>query len=486
MADILFLYASPHVELARTTVAKLHDELITMTIWWDEGRSRESWDTEFKEALQNARCAVVLWNKEAAEMGRQSIMNEIVEVESGRVPILALHTDSAPARGAIENAKSLDYSGPSSIGNVVNSIFDTLGDGRDWIDVLDSGEIQLPCFVRSVSSHETLISPKSALEALVRHPSTEPVLISSYDIFCSNQDKDEIKSLIQKLQSKGVAIFLDSGNYESYRKGESTDDSSRHHRLNAEQKIVWDHEKHLEISSSIEADVGFQFDPTDGLRGNNLHGIVSKATAYFENEERESKCQRLVPIIHIPRSDDGSAQIEKLTDVASRIIKKLQPFMIAVPERELGEGLCQRVKTVQGLRKTLDEMGKYRKIHLLGTGNPVSIAVLAKAGADSFDGLEWCRTVADHETGHLFHAQHFDFFADQRAFSPNENVRNIISDPDADWRSKLLLHNLDFFDDWIGRLRFNLKRGTIRPLLEKSLRAEQLESLDRQLPEISK
>jgi hypothetical protein len=36
-------------------------------------------------------------------------------------------------------------------------------------------------------------------------------------------------------------------------------------------------------------------------------------------------------------------------------------------------------------------------------GNPWSIAVLTAAGADSFDGLEWCRVTVDRRTAQLHH-----------------------------------------------------------------------------------
>jgi len=89
--------------------------------------------------------------------------------------------------------------------------------------------------------------------------------------------------------------------------------------------------------------------------------------------------------------------------------RKVSPF-IAVPERELGEGICKKADTVIKIREKLNTIGRYQPIHILGTGNPLSILILAAAGADLFDGLEWCRTVADRDTGFLFHHQQFEFF----------------------------------------------------------------------------
>jgi hypothetical protein len=80
---------------------------------------------------------------------------------------------------------------------------------------------------------------------------------------------------------------------------------------------------------------------------------------------------------------------------------------------------------------------------LLGTGNPISIALYSEAGADSFDGLEWCQTVVDHETGLLFHLSQSDFFRQQTAWG----------DSGISFHPRTLAHNLEFYADWMRRLR---------------------------------
>jgi queuine/archaeosine tRNA-ribosyltransferase len=82
-------------------------------------------------------------------------------------------------------------------------------------------------------------------------------------------------------------------------------------------------------------------------------------------------------------------------------------------------------------------------LHLLGTGNPTSIALYSWAGADSFDGLEWCQTAVDHDTGQLFHLSQSDFFRKQTAWG----------DEDISFHSRTLAHNLTFYADWMQRLR---------------------------------
>ena len=141
--------------------------------------------------------------------------------------------------------------------------------------------------------------------------------------------------------------------------------------------------------------------------------------------------------------------------------------MLAIPERELGDGLRDRVKTVRNIRKALNVLGKYHPLHLLGTGNPLSMIALAAAGADSFDGLEWCRTVADYPTGYLFHFQQFECFS--QAFSDrvkDPSVKHLIANPDAPYAMRTLSYNVDFFKDWTRTMQDMIHAGQVEYLLK--------------------
>jgi queuine/archaeosine tRNA-ribosyltransferase len=134
----------------------------------------------------------------------------------------------------------------------------------------------------------------------------------------------------------------------------------------------------------------------------------------------------------------------------------------------------------------MDDNIRYRAIHLLGTGNPITLAILAAAGADVFDGLEWCRTAIDHDTARLHHPQHFDFFMDHCKFSEFENVRTFTSDTTRDFRLRLLVHNLDFFHRWMTDLRSFLECGRVKEFLGMYLSEQTMAKLESSLPEVIK
>jgi len=78
------------------------------------------------------------------------------------------------------------------------------------------------------------------------------------------------------------------------------------------------------------------------------------------------------------------------------------------------------------------------------------------AGADSFDGLEWCQTVVDHETGKLFHFQQWDLFRDQTDWGRNGALPYIQS---------VLMHNLDFYRQFMEDLRNAMRNSASEEFL---------------------
>jgi hypothetical protein len=148
---------------------------------------------------------------------------------------------------------------------------------------------------------------------------------------------------------------------------------------------------------------------------------------------------------------------------------KTKPVMVAVPERILGDGIVERSKRVLDIRQKLNESGCYYPLHLLGTGNPRSILLYAICGADSFDGLEWCQTTVDHNTGLLYHFQQRELFGEQ---SPFCKLRNFPYD------QATLGHNLLFYQTWMGKLHQNVKDDNILDLAKEYFPRELLNKLN--------
>lgn len=152
----------------------------------------------------------------------------------------------------------------------------------------------------------------------------------------------------------------------------------------------------------------------------------------------------VVPIVH------GSAAT--LPDAARRVAEQLYPILLAVPERSLGAETVERIRTVRKIRTALNALEVYCPLHLLGIGDPLSMIAYASAGADSFDGLEWCRKTVDHKTGTLLSFQQWDSIREQTQWGQSGLLPDIQS---------VLMHNLEFYPKFMASLREAIHSGDV-------------------------
>lgn len=278
-------------------------------------------------------------------------------------------------------------------------------------------QISLPIYFPSVSSVKTSISPLdyvlvlSALHA-------EQFLVSAFDVHYAGAEAQEIiKGKITDAMSKGVTVLIDSGNYESYWK---------------EKSESWLQENYHAMLAEINCTFAFGFDEQSPPDDFSAH--VRLICERYKQDQAVNAQTPIIPIVH--------DRAEALPSLCSKVADITGVAMIAVPERCLGKGVFARIHCISEIRKAMNATGRYIGLHLLGTGNPISIAIYTLAGADSYDGLEWCRTVVDHETATLFHFAHADFFQKQTEYGGM----------DIDFQPRTLAHNLAFYRTWMNRL----------------------------------
>lgn len=251
-------------------------------------------------------------------------------------------------------------------------------------------------------------------------------LISAFDLADVADDHDSAVNTMRVARQSGAIIMMDSGNYESFWK-------------NAQ--ATWQKSNFHAMLSQFQSDIAFSFDEQQPPIDINKH--VELVVARWRADQEVAGDCLIVPIIH------GSAA--DLPELCHRVAGETGVPMVAVPERRLGDGIIARACTVEALRRNLNTFDRYVSLHLLGTGNPISIALYAKMGADSFDGLEWCQTVVDHETALLFHLSQSDFFQAQTKWD----------DVNLSFHARTLAHNLEFYTSWMRRLRGALFAGKI-------------------------
>ncbi len=211
--------------------------------------------------------------------------------------------------------------------------------------------LQLPCFFASVSSVKSNISPKDYVEFLENIFGFPSYLVSAYDIFNSMSDSDPNNVQINSKEERDSVVLVDSGNYEAY-----------HFRAHK-----WNLSSYNKVLETVDPDLFSSFDDPWN-RTQNFH----ESSNYVNKKGND-----LIPIIH-----------GEPTDIADKVldsIKRNEWKMIAVPERELGDGIVQRAATLLEIRKKFEREDQYPYLHMLGTGDPRSILLYSACGVDSFD-----------------------------------------------------------------------------------------------------
>lgn len=467
MADICVIYARVSKKIVQALVNILS---VRYSVWWDQEIHAGDYRTEIERQLKAARCVIPVWCRSSRT--NQNVLDEASFAARYHVPILPIRIESVDPPigfGGLRTVDLIGWNGEASdhcIQELFRNIESTLLSRSRALNIADK-RLRLPAFFRSVSSHETALRPAAAVHALNLVP-PDALLVSAYDIV--NEREAERNQMISDLESSrtaGTVVLLDSGNYEASRK----------------QDRMWDARKFDDALRVAPHDLALCFDELNPP--SDIDKIVRSVVQSVERDGKQT-AKPIVPIMHAPRNAQGDALAELIPEAIKRISQELHPLAVAVPERELGGGILARARMVYKIRSALNELRFYQPLHLLGTGNPLSIAVFSAVGADWFDGLEWCRTVADGESGRLYHLQQYDFFSWQSEHAASQVVQEAASSEKIAYAGKVIFHNLEFLTAWIAELRDHLHNGKIERFLTAKLPggAESMQLLEKAVPEV--
>lgn len=468
MPDICITFASENEAVAEKLVLLLRK---SWNVWWAGDIAQGDWEKEIRRQVSNTKAVVPIFSEYT--MDKNIFKDELRLAEKhGKLiyPFFIDKEETPLGFGHLNRTDAFGWDGDENhpgYRQLKQKIVALLGEHahreknveRIVTLKLKKKSLRLPCFIFSLSSHETQVSPKDGVKLFqLLKPSAS--LISAYDIWKYREDKKIGKTFLEsvyELRKSSGLLVLDSGNYEAFRKQDHYSETN---------KNGWKNETFREVAGLISPDFAFNYDMVNP-QGDTVE-VADQIIQSFQQDEKSIHPLDfpLCPIIHLPEKYKGTLA-ECASELVTRVTSELNPFMVAIPERELGDGLIERVRTVRDIRKALNSLGKYYPLHLLGTGNPISMIAFAAAGADSFDGLEWCRTVADYNSGYLFHFQQFDFFSDHYlSHLQSHEIRSIIQDPQASYVARVASYNLDFFNDWTKTMQDMIAAGQVEHLLK--------------------
>lgn len=465
MADICVIYAKEDEDVARKLVSLLRYH---WDVWWARDITHADWEQKVKASIKKSKALVPVFSPNTEK--KRIFKDELKYADENGLLIFPFFIDKAEAPlgfGGLNRTEAYGWNGDASnpgLRRLKEKIAAELPETREEnkslkrlsMLKLQNKTLPLPCFLFSLSTHETQIQPDEGVK-LFQFLEPSAVLISAYDAWNYLKKSDAYLRSVENLRRSNCVLFLDSGNYEAYRKND---------RYSRKNKDGWRRARFRQMASRLSPDVAFAYDiisPTGGI-DEIAEGVISSYRA--DQRVIRAKDLPLCPIIHLPDKFKGTLS-ECASQIGIRVGSELDPILLAIPERELGNGLIERFKTVRDIRLALNSLGKYLPIHLLGTGNPLSIIAFAAAGADSFDGLEWCRTVADYDNGNLYHFQHFDCFRDRYLTRvQSQKIRKIIENPHASYGAQVASYNVDFFTEFMRTVRDMVISGQVEHLLK--------------------
>lgn len=468
MADICVTFASEDEAVVEQLVLLLRRNWV---VWWAGDIAQGDWEKEIRGQISSTNAVIPVFSKNS--ISKNIFRDELrlaVKQEKLIYPFFIDNVEPPLGFGYLNRTDAFGWGGDVNhpgYKQLIQKLIAMLGERghkekkleRILTLKLKNKSLRLPCFIFSLSSHETQVSPEDGVK-LFQSLKPAASLISAYDAWKYKKDikkgKEFLDSVYELRKSSGILV-LDSGNYEAFRK------KDHYSKTNVN---GWKNDSFREIAGLISPDLAFNYDYIN-LKG-NTDQVEDQLICNFRQDEKSIHPLNfpLCPIIHLPENYNETLA-ECASDLVSKVASELNPLMVAIPERELGDGLVERVRTVRDIRKALNNLGKYYPLHLLGTGNPISMIAFAAAGADSFDGLEWCRTVADYNSGNLFHFQHFDFFSDHYLSRlQSHEIRSIIKNPQASYVARVASYNLDFFNDWTKTMQDMIAAGQVEHLLK--------------------
>ena len=311
----------------------------------------------------------------------------------------------------------------------------TQNSSRTYLIETSNKILKTPFFFPSISTVRTNYGVYEYFK-LIKKVSYPGFLISSYDIY-HNEKRDTLIEEVSKTTEYSAFTLMDSGNYEAYWNNDS----------------MWNIKNLESILKDISVDFCFSFD-VFWKDGKDIDVHVKETITYSAMTAGIQRRGTTIPLIH-----SNSLLFPK---IVRKVIEGINPQIIGIPERELGASLLERAKTLERIRYEIDKAEREIPIHLLGTGNPISILIYTLCGADLYDGLEWCKNVVNPETGHLYH------FIQKDLLDCNCKACNT----DVPYHLQTMSHNLIFYNNFTKEIRQAIEDEQITEILNKYLPAK--------------
>jgi len=262
--------------------------------------------------------------------------------------------------------------------------------------------------LKAFCSYSSILSQRDYLSILESFYKYNNILLSLYDIRYYLKNK---KSLLQDIFDGESSIFLDSGVYEvetALRRGLG--------------KNEWNLALYLDTLRWVLS----EFNMNDKLyiasydnRSLSINEQIDITADVFEEIKREFDPKNAKYVFTIHPNLSRLADWEK-TNTRTLDCNFKDTALIAIPEKELGLSLSDKIKGIKVLTSH-----RY-PLHLLGCLDPTHIIIFTLAGVRYFDGLNWLKFYFNNKLSYYRNLYELDLIKGSVADSRSYIINNCI------------------------------------------------------------
>ena len=302
--------------------------------------------------------------------------------------------------------------------------------------------LSTPTYFPAISSYGIKLS-LSYLIYLLANYSYPRILVSAYDIFHSKgKEKEALFSSLKRYdrmsrRNKKGFLFLDSGIYES----SWYDDSN------------WNIDSYRALTSKVKFDFYSNFDV---LPKESDKEFMEKTFANIIASRDFTNKGELVVILHGRTPDHLISTVKEFTKAYPDLCD-----VLAVPERDCGESILERVETIVEVRQMLDGRDSRNLLHILGCGHPLSMLLYSFCGVDFFDSLDWYEHVIDQNALSINDFCQLDLL--------NCNCKACTFAAGGPYMDRVLLHNLLFYQEFMKKIQSLIRNDGILSFLNEHI-----------------
>ena len=296
-------------------------------------------------------------------------------------------------------------------------------------------QLATPTYFPAISRKEIRDAADKFLE-LVTSSGYPRVLVSAYDYGKTGTSAQ--RRAVKRLNDygrRGSIVMLDSGVFESYWREDPR----------------WGFRNYRNSVRSIDSDFFMSFDVL-ALTKVTYEEFRKVTLQRILDSSRSTNRSHCIPIVH---EKNPSKLVHLVSDLLGRVPRLFAS--LAVSERELGQTISERCITIMKLRKSLNKHGG-GLLHVLGCGQPISMAFYVYSGADTFDSLDWVLSAFDSQRERLIDRSHFELL---------ECKCEVCKKSRIDPSSRVYLHNLLSYQNYSMKLHSMINQGTLLDYLQE-------------------